>query len=158
MEKPIFTHKPSIINALFPVYAKNFFITLLPLIAIYIGTSYFLEIPFKILIFILTLIIIPIIPLTFKIIRITNTEYIFYKNHLIKEYEFLSITKQTIPYKHITNISIIISFWDRLSNAGDIVLHTAENETPDLVLQYVKNPKKLEKQILEITHKTDKRT
>ncbi len=152
MEKPIFIHKPSIVNALFPVYAKNFFITLLPIIGIYLATSYFIEIPFKILIFILAQIILPFIPLTLKIIKLANTEYKFYKNHLIKEYEFFSITKQTIPYKHITNISIIISFWDRLSNAGDIILHTAENETPDLTLQYVKKPKQLEKQILEITH------
>ena len=131
---------------------KNFFIILIPIIGLYFLTEFFIEIKYKLLIFILLQLITPIIPLTVRIIVLSNTKYNFYKNHLIKEFKFLSIKQQSIPYKHITNISINISLWDRLSNAGDIILHTAEDETPDLILQYVKNPKALEKKIYKITH------
>ncbi|MGE0793624.1 MAG: PH domain-containing protein [Candidatus Woesearchaeota archaeon] len=164
MLKPLLILKPSIPNALFPSFLKNFTYTFL--IMLFIGLinyslislnliNNFLNIGFlNFLIWILIIsIIISIFPLTTKIIVLLNTSYNFYNTHITKEFEFIVKKKESIPYTHIVNITIDISLWDRFCNTGDIHLKTADDSQPDILLEFMKNPNKLEHTIYHLIHK-----
>jgi len=83
-----------------------------------------------------------------RFLILPSLQYRFYEDHIEVEQKLLRIQKRTVRYDQITNISTDISLWDRLCNAGDIILHTAEHaEAGDIKLLYIKNPLEIEKKI-----------
>ena len=158
-DQSLLTLKPNILNALVPTFVRNLFYSSI-IVLILFGLSILLErldiitIPNKLLWLLLLLLILAIIPLLAKIIVLSNTTYYFFKTHISREFELLMVRKHSVPYSQIINISIDISLWDRLCNAGDIILHTAEDKAPNLVLHYIKDPEKLEKQIYRLVRVT----
>jgi uncharacterized membrane protein YdbT with pleckstrin-like domain len=147
--------KPSIVNALFPVFLRNFFYVLLiglPIFGLAILLNY-LDI-FSSAIWVLSLyyfggaFILSILTETWNIILLWATTYTFDHSHIKIERKIFSIKTKTVPYKHIVNTNTVISLWDRISNAGDVILHTAEStEAGDIKLLFIKNPLEVEKEI-----------
>ncbi len=161
MEKPEFTIKPNIINALLLVFLK--YIIKLGLISIVlffflliIKSMGFFEISIGTLIFWLASIVFlfTILLLSYKIFILSFTTYYFYKTHLTSEFKFLVKKKFSVSYTRITNITTDVSVWDRICNAGDVIVHTAENKAPDLTLYYIKNPDKIEHLLYKHAHQT----
>jgi len=155
MDKPLFTLKPNVINALFPLVMKNLLYFSIVSIIFSLSRNLFSPISYindnKFWIF-FALALIFLIPLLIKIIILYNIKYYFYKTHVVYEFEFIYIKKLSLPYHQIANISTKISLWDRLCNAGDIILYTPEDVGPNLVLQFIKEPHKIEKMIYQLTH------
>ncbi len=159
MTKPILVLKPSIWNGLFPLWAKNLFYAL-P-ITIALGVIMFVlrffaileeSLTFLSVSLIFLLLIISLTPLLFKILILYNTTYYFYHSHVTSEVELLNIRQHSVSYDQITDVSMHISLWDRLCNAGDITLHTGKEAEHPLVLHYIKNPKKIEHLLYKIIH------
>ncbi len=163
-EKPLLVLKPHIFNAVIPMFMRNLIYSILINVGLF-GLIYLTEsvgyklgfMQYGVLVFYLlaavSTISMALIPLLWKIIVFYNTEYIFYKEHLIKEFEFLVIRSQAVSYDHIIDISIDISIWDRICRAGDMTLHTAENRAPDIKLLYISKPEKVEHLIYDIISK-----
>ena len=55
-----------------------------------------------------------------------------------------------MPYNQITNITLNVTLWDRICKSGDLTLHTAEDNAPDLKLKFLKSPKHIEKTIYNL--------
>jgi hypothetical protein len=154
METPLMEMKPNILNALFPVFLKNLFFSFIVILVMY-AVSQVLTIfgvisltASDVTIWLIgILFLFAIAPMTVRIIILYNTKYYFFRTHVISEFEFIMIKKYSLPYSKISNITVDISIWDRFCRAGDVTLHTAENITPDLVLRFIKNPKKMERDI-----------
>jgi len=87
------------------------------------------------------------VPFSWYLFLLINTKYYFFRTHVQREFKFITVKKYSVVYNKITNIALDISVWDRISNAGDVVIHTAEDNVPDLVLKYISNPEKVEQQI-----------
>jgi len=163
MEKPTLVLKPSIINALFPIFVRNLLYSLVLVVILY-GVYYILRffklVPFSnaavIGFFISLLLVIAILPLCYELIKLVNTTYYFYHTHVSAEFALLAIKKHSVNYSQITNISTDISIWDRLSNAGDITIHTGQEQTPSLILTYISSPRRIEKIIYHLIHKNRK--
>ena len=68
----------------------------------------------------------------------------------MKEFEFFIIRTKSAHYSHIVNITTDITIWDRITNCGDVILHTAEDKAPDVVLSFIENPEKIEKSIYRL--------
>lgn len=160
MQKPILTLKPDIVNALFPMLFRNISYSLI-IAAIIYGFSFVLRaidvinysnriIIFALIVFLL---VISITPLIIRLIILANTKYYFFKSHVLKEFKFFSIRRHSLPYNKIVNITSHISVWDRICKAGDVILHTAENKNPDLVLSYVNAPRKIERGLYNLISK-----
>lgn len=148
------TLKPSIINALFPIFLRNLFfsfITILILFGILQVLVFFNVIILtasEILIWSVALLILfAIAPLAVRIFILYNTRYYFLKTHVISEFKFIVIKKYSVSYERVSNVTVDISVWDRITRAGDITLHTAEDVKQDLVLRYIKNPREMEKTV-----------
>ena len=147
MEEPLIVLKPNLINALFPVFMKNLWYSVI-IVVVLLGIIALLKIlkviayTYSVIFFwmLIVLVVIAVIPMVTKLIVLANTHYYFFRDHLISEFEFINIKRQSLPYHQIVNISTRITLWDRLCKAGDITLHTAEDKTPDLILWYIKNP------------------
>lgn len=101
--------------------------------------------------------ILSFISLSEKIIKILTTKYFFYKNHLTIQRKLFNIHKNSIVYNQITNLSTKMNIWDRISNGGKIILHTAEDVSPDLELLSIKNTQTIEKKIHTLIKNTEKR-
>lgn len=151
MEKPLMAMKPSIINALLPIFIRNLFFSFIIILVLYAVSQTLITFgvitvaAVDVTIWLVGLLFLfAIAPLVIRIIVLYNTVYYFFKTHAISEFEFIIIKKYSLPYDKISNITVNISIWDRLCRAGDITLHTAEDVTPDLVLKYIKNPRKME--------------
>ena len=150
--------KPSLVNALVPIFIKDviysilitaiFFFTIHILKAVNV-TKFSTSTKLNILIFVLVALVLT----TSRIIILTSTTYYFYNDHIKSEFKFIAIKSFAAPYSSIVNISSSISLWDRLCNASDITLHTAE-DNKDLVLRYITNPKKIEKIIYQMIKKS----
>jgi len=160
MEKPLLTLKPSIINALTPIFLKYLFLSFILTLILYgiiilIKALNILELSNKKIFLRLAvfLFIFSIAPMLFRIIILISTKYYFFETNLLSEFKFIIIRRHSVPYHQIVNIETKISLWDRFCKAGDIVLHTAEDNTiPDLVLSYMKDPEKIEKSIYHMIH------
>lgn len=160
--KEIMVLKPKIINALFPLFLKYFLISLL-FCAVLFGVSLILEkfgitllpIVLTITAFVILAFIISIIPLASKIFRFAFTKYIFYETSVVKEFRFIIIKKQSVIYSRITNVSLDISIWDRICGAGDITLHTDDDE-PDIVLKFIRHPEEIEHKIYSLIKKENR--
>ncbi len=165
-EEPALILRPNLINAFFPTFLKSFFkITVYAGIpAIILGTILiFLEIlNYKLGLLIgltlLTSLILAAVTILLKIcVFMPKVEYRFYKNHMEVESKLFKIEKKSLPYDKITNIDTKISLWDRITNAGDLIIHTAdEKETGDIHLLFLKNPLEMEKHIHSLIVKTHK--
>jgi len=101
---------------------------------------------------IIALFVILIISLLIKIVILSSTKYYFFNNHITSEFKLIIIKRHSVPYHQIVNIRTDISLWDRFCKAGDIVLHTAEDKDPDLVLNYIKDPEKIERAIYNMIY------
>ena len=155
MSRPLAVMKPDYANALIPLVAKYLFYGLILGVIIYfigtfttikenLGSTQF------ILYIIFLVILIAAIPTLFLTVILYNTTYYFFRNYLIHEYKFIKIKKDSVLYNKIVNISVRISLWDRLCNAGDIILQTAQDDEPDVVLRYIKDPEFIEKRIYKL--------
>ena len=161
MEEPLLKLKPSLLNALLPLFVKNLLYPSIFVIVAY-GIIFLLTtlkiISYStssiILYLIIILIVLTISPLIFKLIVLSNTTYHFYKDHISYEFKFFKVTRHSIPYSQITNIESKISLWDRLSSAGDIHLHTSDERSENLIIQYIKNPRKIEESIHVLINKS----
>jgi len=161
-DEPLFTLTPKIMNAFFPLFMKYFLISAL-FCAILFGITrlleffdiFFLPISWSITFFVILAIILALIPLGSKIFKLAFTKYVFYETSVIKEFRFIIISKKSVIYTRITNVSLNITIWDRLCSAGDITLHTDDDE-PDVVLQYIKNPEEIEHKIYNLIHRENK--
>ena len=163
-EKPLLVLRPHVFNALLPMFIRNLIYSVLINFGLF-GIIYVTEsggyviglLQYGMLIFYLlfavSTVLMALVPLIWRIIVLFNTEYIFYKEHLVKEFEFIVIRISSVLYDHIVDISINISLWDRICRAGDMTLHTAENRAPDMQLQYISKPEKIEHLIYDIISK-----
>lgn len=148
------TTKPKIIVALLPTFLRNILYAI-PFTIVLFGIYYIIDIfanfelqneviLFGIITFIL---IISILPLIAKIVIMTSTRYLFYKTHVVSEIRLIKVKRQSMPYHQIINLSVHVNLWNRLWNTGDIILHTAEESAPDLILSYIYNPSEIENSI-----------
>lgn len=160
MEKELLILKPNIVNALLPLFIRNLFYSFVIVLLLY-GVSFILRffniISYSVAVIVswlfVLLIVLAAVPLLYQIIVLANTRYYFFKTHVISEIEMIYIERHSVNYSQITNIATKISLWDRLSNAGDITLHTGQEQTPSLILSYIKDPHRIEKAIYHLIHK-----
>ncbi|MBN2102121.1 MAG: PH domain-containing protein [Candidatus Aenigmarchaeota archaeon] len=160
-EKPLLVLRPHIFNAILPMFMRNLIYSIIINFGLF-GILYITEyvgymtgtMQYGILVFYLLFIIstafMAMMPLLWRIVFLLNTTYIFYKKHLVKEFEFIVIRTSSVSYDHIVDITISISLWDRICKSGDMTLHTAENRAPDIKLMYVSKPEKIEHLIYDI--------
>ncbi len=160
MEKPLLTLKPNATNAAVPEVLKSFLYSL-GIVVLLFGISSLLK-RFDIIVLstskvimllIPILLVVAAIPLAIKLVILYNTNYHFFRGHLVSEFKFFRMKRHSLPYKQIVNIVIDISFWDRLCKAGDIVISTAEDKRPELTLRYIKDPMKVESAIYAMINK-----
>jgi len=156
MEKPILVLKPSIPNGLIPIFLKHLFYSLIVGLVLFL-VSYVLkwvgviDFPTSLWIFLIWLAVL-LLPTGLHLIRLANIKYYFFRTHVEYEYRLITIKKQSVPYSQIADITVKISLWDRLTNAGNITLHTAEERAPSLVLFYIRDPEKVEKVIYKMLY------
>jgi hypothetical protein len=112
-----------------------------------------IELNSKIIYFFVFWFVFSLSPIIIKIIILANTTYSFFDNHLLREFKLFKIKRHSLPYLQITNISVKVSLWDRFCKAGNIILYTAEDVGPNLVLHYIKEPGKIEEKIYELVNK-----
>lgn len=154
MSNTLHESKPRIIVAILPLFLKNL-IYAIPIsfifYALYFLINSFIKfnIQTKTLIFWLIIFtsIIAIIPLIKKIINLAYTKYKFYKTHLVSEVKIINIKRQSVPYHQIINITVNMGVWNRIWNTGDLIIRTAEENYPNIILKYIKNPHKIESSI-----------
>ena len=159
MQKSLLTLKPRYINALFPLFLKNLFFSFIIAIILY-GIYFVLDMVNVIdftrssvmTLFIVFIVVFSILPLLIRFIILYNTRYDFFKSHIVTEFKFFVIKKHSVLYSQIVNIKVDISIWDRICKAGDIILYTAEDKSPNVVLQYIKNPQQVERAIYKLIH------
>jgi len=163
-EKPLLVLRPHVFNAILPMFVRNLIYSVIINIGLF-GALYIIEyagyrtgtmqygVGVFYFLFVTSTILIALIPLMWRIIILLNTTYIFYRGHLIKEFEFVVIRTSSVPYNQIVDISINISLWDRICRAGDMTIHTAEDRAPDLKLMYIKKPEKIQHMIYDIVSK-----
>lgn len=158
MQKPLLVLKPSIVNALFPIFIKYLFRSFIFTAVVY-GILFVLSERLNLTMsqilpwlaaFMLALAILPLLART---VVLRNTRYYFYPTYVVSEFKLIRLVRHSAPYNQIANIKTHASLWDRMSGAGDIILHTSENRTPDLVLSYIKNPEKIESSLYSLLHR-----
>lgn len=158
MEKPIFVLKPSIINAIIPMFMKNIVKSLficLPIFVISLVLSSMgilvLGVDTLVILLIVAVAALSFFPLIFLVAVLHFTTYYFYSNYAVSEFKFIIRKAYSVSYRNVINVSLHMSLWDRLCRAGDIILHTAgESDDPDLTLKYIKEPKKIEQMIYKM--------
>jgi uncharacterized membrane protein YdbT with pleckstrin-like domain len=163
MEKPLLVLKPNIINALLPTFIRNLFYSFIAALVLFgvfllLRLFNFIDYSTRLVIFflIIFLLVVSIIPLLAKIVTLSITKYYFFRAHVVLESKLIKIKRESVPYHQIVNITIDISLWDRLCKAGDIILHTAKEESPDIILYYIKEPEKIESALHRLIIKTKK--
>ncbi|NOX71970.1 MAG: PH domain-containing protein, partial [Candidatus Micrarchaeota archaeon] len=137
-KKILFVIKPHIFNAIVPHLARNLIYAFLLNVCIF-GAVYIaqvLDIIRNIIdfsswllypLFFITALLLAFIPLIWKVVIFLNTQYFFYIDRIVKEFEFFIIRRQSVSYDKIVDVTIDMSVWDRLCRSGDITLHTVEN-------------------------------
>lgn len=150
MEKPLAVLKPDLVNALIPIFVRNFSASAVIVITLYAVLKYFLEYSLQTIWLVILLLLMSTLPLTVNIFVLKFTTYYFFSDRIVSQYKLLKVDKHSAPYHKIVNIKVDISIWDRICKAGDIVIHTAENRAADLTLKYIKNPEHVEKGIYNL--------
>jgi hypothetical protein len=154
-EKPLFSEKPHLINAIIPLFLKNITKNILIFTAVLliwimvkklnvVSSPYWLIVVFVLIAasayaFILS---------SWKLIILYFTRYHFYSSYLLSEFKFFRIKRHIVPYNRITDLIIDMSLWDRICGAGDIGIKTADDSSPDLVLYYLPKPEEIQRKIL----------
>jgi len=159
--KPLLVVRPSVINALFPLFLKNLLgfgiigfgvFLLAPFVKLLIPD--FPSLSFNLIFFLILLL--TFLSISIKLFLLLVTRYYFFETNAIKEFKFIVIRRRSVVYTRITNVSVKISLWDRITGAGNITLHTGDDNEPDLVLSYIKKPIKIEELIYSLIHKKNK--
>ena len=156
-EKAKLTLKPHLTNALIPLFLKNLTYTItitfiLLFVTIILEKLNIFTLNNKFLWTIILIILLTTISIIFKAMTLNSTNYHLYKTHLIKEYKLINIKKEYVPYSQIANITVEISLWDRICNAGDIRIHTSDDSV-DIILNFIENPQEIEKKIYTLVNK-----
>lgn len=155
------TVKPRIMVAILPNFARNVFYSL-PIVLALFGLYFLLKKPFGmsyplgvvILMMMLLLLVIATLPLIATIFTMNFTRYYFFRTHMVKEINIITVRKQSVPYHQIVNITTHISPWGRVWDTGDVVIHTVEETIPDIILAYVKDPNRIESSIYHMVHQS----
>lgn len=157
--KPFLVVRPSIFNALIPVFFKNLigiglisfaFYFLISLVNLLLVDLIFFPTIGVVLVFIFVL---TFLSISIKLFILKMTKYSFYGTNAVKSFKFIIIKKRSVVYNRITNITLNVSLWDRLTGAGTIRVHTGDDEVPDIVMRYIKNPERIENLIYNLIHK-----
>ena len=119
-EKPLLILRPHMFNAVFPMFIRNLIYSLI----IVMGLSGLLYIAqaagavpiyvvfgswYSYLLFFAVVIFLSAAPLAWKMVILLNTQYYFYKNHIVKEFEFFIVRRQSVSYNQIVDMTIDIS-------------------------------------------------
>lgn len=156
MSDLLFEFKPNYVNALGPLIAKftfySFIITFVSHLIIEVLKNFDIIKPtFNTYIFdAIIFFAIIIIKILTEAVILFNTRYLFYRTHIKKEFEFITLRSNSVPYDQINSVHLNISLWDQISKSGDIKITTADDGQKDLILHYVKEPKKIEEKIYHI--------
>jgi uncharacterized membrane protein YdbT with pleckstrin-like domain len=157
MDPPLFVVKGSLFNALFPTYLSTACwaaLILFPLAGGAYALAHFgtIDVPTPLILstYLVLVLFGALIPLVWRIIVILCTTYAFYHDRVVMEYRFFTLKQVSVPYAKITNITVDISFWDRVSAGGNITLHTADDQEPNLVLYNVSRPAELHERIYSL--------
>ena len=89
-----------------------------------------------------------LLPFAWTLIVLARTVYRFGPGSVTREFSLFVVRRTTIPYNKIVHVKMRMSIWDRISGAGNITLHTAENNAPDLTLRFIPSPQKMEKWLI----------
>lgn len=161
-KKPNLVIKPSLINALVPMFLKSFFAYFFIFLGLYFLID-LISIFFNSLVYnisfvnlLILVLIFSLISISVKLIILKFTTYYFYDISGVKEFNLIIIRRRSVVYSRITNVSLKMSVWDRITRAGKIILHTGDDEVPDLILNYVKKPRQVEDLIYSLIHKKNK--
>lgn len=151
MVKPVFTLSPDLVNALFPEFLQKLVVGIIItfiMYSVYLALSALkiVTLSFNQVIgwFALGLVLVTMFPLLVKIFILLNTKFYFFHDRVESEFKFIMIKSQSALYSQIVNIRVEISVWDRICNAGSVVLCTADDREPNIILRYIKDPKKVE--------------
>ncbi len=86
------------------------------------------------------------------VIRVLNTRYKFYDDHVEEHYKFFKEATHSVPYSHVTNIEVTKTVWDRLCGVGNIVIHTGNEEVSgagsSVTLYDLRHPEEIKQQIM----------
>jgi uncharacterized membrane protein YdbT with pleckstrin-like domain len=133
--------KPSVANALIPQYLR-YFVPLLLVYAVLVALSTVINIPSTVhVVSVVAVAVLPLFPLLWMIVVLRNTSYHFKDSYVERRYDFISKRTHSVPYQNISQIQTVESLWDKLCDAGDLLIQTADDNEEDLKLRYVKNPK-----------------
>lgn len=154
--------KPSIINALLPAVIESITFSIVITATMYIvifilsliGLISF-SFPIKFLTLFLPFLVFVLIPFSIHVFYLWYTTYYFYTDRVVKEFRFIALNKQSVFYDHIINITVEISIWDRLTSAGDIILHTADDKEPEVVLKFIPKTEEVEKLIYKLVKREE---
>lgn len=153
--------KSNLFNALFLEFIKQFILNLvffLPLFIIYLLLEYVFKIEFR-NIAILSLIGITVLFSFYRIssglINILLTKYIFTPYTVEKRHGLFTTTSHSLSYSQITDIELNMSFWDKICNVGNLIIHTANDSHSEnkkikasMILKDIKNPLKLKHELM----------
>ena len=161
MEKPLLVLKPSMINALFPILLRSMLLFTIPFFFIYVGLGVIprsagldgLFPSIDILTVLLIIFCLSLIPTSLQMLVLANTKYYFFEKHALYEFRLFAVKRHSAPYSRVVNIKVDIGIWDRICNTGTLVLHTAENQRPDLAFKHLKDPLGVEKKVNSLMHK-----
>ncbi|MFP4567305.1 MAG: PH domain-containing protein [Candidatus Woesearchaeota archaeon] len=155
--KPLLVVRPSLVNALFPLFFKNFFGFGIVIFCIYFLLSFvnmFFDIFVPSVWFVFfAIVILTLLSISIKLFILRVSKYVFYDSSAIKDFKFIIVRRRSVVYSRITNITLRVSLWDRITRAGNITLHTGDDEVPDMILKYIKNPERIENMIYSLVHK-----
>ena len=92
---------------------------------------------------ILCVLIIPIIPLVFRIMAAKEYQLEFYADKIIVRSGFLNKKEETMVFMGVTGVSVSQSFWGQLFNYGTVKVDCVGNWDVEHTT-YIKDPKKLQ--------------
>lgn len=152
--------KSNTFNALFLEFLKQLFLNLiffLPLFLVYLVFEYVLDLDFRntaILSLIGITLLYSLYKISYELFIIKITKYIFTPYTIEKRSGLFTTTSHSLNYSQITDIELNMTFWDKLCNVGDLIIHTANDSViskkikASMVLRDIKNPLKLKQEML----------
>lgn len=156
MAKPIHEFKPNLMAALVPHYFRNvlyvgLFFLLLYFIA-YVAsllefTDFWVQQLLNIPLLVGVAAVLAFLPLSLEALKLMNTTYYFYETRVVYKYKLFVMRNYSANYNQVVNLKTIVGIWGRITNSGDIIVHTADDSRNDLRLKYVSNPEDVEKKL-----------
>lgn len=140
---------PSLLNSLVPTLLKHFFrllvwsipaaiaVTVLSLFGVGPGPAIVVGW------WLLAVLIAALLRISVRTLLLHNTEYHFTDSSVTRRLEFFVIKSHAAPYRSITDVRVEESIWDRLTGAGDVIVHTAEDNQRDIRLHALENPEQV---------------